>query len=163
MKTLVTTLGAVASLCGCASSLHIYDAGNRQAPGVPFRTHETYVKTGTHDKASDGGNCEPAQFVTSATLATGALYYAKVVPAQFAKTEFHVKYGDSGAISEISLGTEPSAEALTAAREFVQTVIPLGPAAGASPAAARAPAKACDAGERDVKFIRLDDFIQGSR
>jgi len=100
---------------------------------------------------------------TGRRLATGALYYAKVVPAQFAKTEFHVKYGDSGAISEISLGTEPSAEALTAAKEFVQTVIPLGPAAGASPAAARAPAKACDAGERDVKFIRLDDFIQGSR
>lgn len=66
-------------------------------------------------------------------------------------------------VAAASLGTEPSAEALTAAREFVKTIIPLGPAAGASPAAAGAPAKACDAGERDVSFIRLDDFIQCRR
>lgn len=159
---LAAALCQIVLVTGCASSLHVYDSYAKPMKGVPFRLSEAYVKTGIHNKSSAGGVCDPTPFVSNATLATGPLYYAEVVPAQLAKTQFNMKYGETGALSEISLGTEPASETISAATDLLKT-IGVGATPAAAAAAAPSPAKACDAGEQNVRFVRLDEYMQGAR
>lgn len=151
-------------LGGCAGQLQIFDSDGKSSPGVPFHTAEVYVKKGQHNKHSEkGDNCEPADFVTTVSIATGPLYYAQVKTAQLAKTAFHIKYGDNGAVSEIGLDSEPSgAETLRATGELLGTILPF---AGLSAVASKnlqsmenVSRPACDAGEVAVKFIPLSQY-----
>lgn len=161
----IASVFAVACILnGCAGNLLVYDGEQKLVSGVPFRTTEAYVKIGKHTKHSKGGDCQEANFVENATIATGPLYFASVKTAQFAKTGFHIKYAENGSVSEIGLDTEPAAaESLKATGELLKTILPFagGVAATAAPAmVAEAPSKACDSGEDSVRFVRLDEYIK---
>jgi hypothetical protein len=113
-------------LSGCASSLTIFDAQSEKIKGVPFRASQVYVKSGTYLKHTKFPTCLPSQFSEEVSLPTGVQYYANVNPAQFAKTGFSMKLTDKGALSEISLNTEPSSGDLVKnVAEAAKTVLPL--------------------------------------
>jgi hypothetical protein len=162
-------------LTGCASSLKIFDSAQTPVVGVPFRAAEVYVKQGVKTKASKGGTCDPTPFIDTATLPTGTQFFANVDPAQLAKTGFTMKFADNGALTEISLNTEPSgAEMLKATNELLKTALPVlglaaaGGAAGAAGGgggggAAPVSAPACDAGEANVQWIRFDEYMKSRR
>ena len=166
MQRLSATFALSASLflAACAGSLKVYDAQQNEIKGMPFRAAEVYVKLGTHDKLAKGGACDPTAFVDTLSLPTGAQYYVTATSSSFAKTAFHVKYTDAGTVSEVGLDSEPAAaESIKATNELLKTVIPvlgLGVAAAAAvPGAAARPA--CDAGEANVKLVKLDDYVAG--
>ena len=150
---------AAASLSGCASKLEVFaDSQGTAVPvaGVPFHSPELYVREGTFTQLKKGGDCAPSPFVETEALPLGPLYYANVNPAQFAKTGFAMKFNDNGAVSEVTLNTEPSSmEALKSASEFVKTVAPL-VGVGAAPLTGTLPA--CDTGVKSVKYTRFADW-----
>lgn len=156
----------LALAAGCASKLSVYKEGATEpAKGMPFNVPEVYVKSGWHNrtaKADDAG-CEDAQFFETVLLPTGELYYLNVDAMPFTKTGFVVKYGASGNLAEVTLNTEPSgADEIKAVADLVKTIAPLvGASAARAPDVARA-RKACDAGERDVKFCTLREFRAGN-
>jgi hypothetical protein len=143
---LATVVGAIV-LSGCASSLEIKDQSKTLVPGVPFRTAQVYIKSGLYEKHTKGLACDPSSFVEEVSLPTGALYYANVKPAQFAKTGFALKVNDKGGLSEITLNTEPSAvEAAKNVADLVGAVLPV---LGVAPAGVAGGTNvACDTGPR---------------
>ncbi|MEP7068682.1 MAG: hypothetical protein ABI789_05550 [Usitatibacter sp.] len=159
-------IGAV-TLSGCAGSLHVYDQNKTEIIGVPFRAAEVYVRTGFHGKLAKGGaTCVKTPFVDVVSLPTGAQYYVAAKTAMLAKTSFHIKYNEAGGVSEIGLDSEPSADTIKGAGEFLKAALPLlgvvaAAAADASSAAADAKTgPACDAGEEGVKFVKLDEYMK---
>jgi len=167
---IIVCMLSLAILSGCAGQLQVFDANQSEIKGVPFRTAELYVKKGFYTKHSKGGDCAKTPFVDTAALPTGARYFATAKSAQFAKTSFHMKFADSGVLSEIGLDSEPAAaETLKATSDLIKTVFPsLGAAAavggGAAPApaggAAPPPLKACDVGEEEVNFTKFEDYLK---
>ncbi len=158
---------AAAILAGCASRLSVYKEGAAApGPGLPFSMPEAYVKIGWHDRSAkaDDAPCEDTQFVETVLLPTGERHYLNVEAMPFTKTGFVVKFNASGNLSEVTLNTEPSgADEIKAVAELVKTIAPIaaGGAATRSPETARG-RKACDAGARDVRFCRLDEFRSGA-
>ncbi|MBE7521788.1 MAG: hypothetical protein HS109_05315 [Burkholderiales bacterium] len=157
---------APAILGGCASRLSVYREGSVEPEkGLPFSVPEVYVKTGWHDRSAkaDDAGCDDAQFFETVLLPTGDRHYLNVEAMPFTKTGFVVKFNASGNLSEVTLNTEPSgADEIKAVAELIKTVAPIaaGGAATRSPEGVRA-RKACDAGERDVRFCKLDEFRAG--
>ncbi len=133
MRVIFAIVVGAITLSGCASSLEIKDQTKTLVPGVPFRTAQIYVKSGVYGKHTKGLICDPSPFVEEVSLPTGALYYANVRPAQFAKTGFVLKVNEKGGLAEITLNTEPSAvEAAKNVADLVGAVLPvLGVAAAA--------------------------------
>lgn len=153
-----------AALSGCASTLEIYDDKAATVKGVPFRTPEVYIKTGMHDRHSEGGECVKTAFVEPVALPLGRQYYAQVKPAELAKTGFSMKFTEKGLLSEISLNTEPNADAISAIADALTSLLPF---AGIVPKTTdgqgtRVTGKACDAGEVDVKFVPFDEWPKRS-
>ncbi|MBA5686696.1 hypothetical protein [Rugamonas apoptosis] len=176
-------VGVAILLAGCAGQLQVFDASQAEIKGVPFKAAEVYVKGGYHDKHSKGGDCAKTAFFETVALPTGAQYFATAKTAQFAKTGFHMKFADNGALAEVGLDSEPAAaDTLKATNDLIKTVFPsLGAAAatggavaattgGTAAATAAAPGggaapqpKACDAGEDGVTFVKLDDYIKAHK
>jgi len=170
MKRLIlTALCAALGVAGCASTVDVYDAGQNQIKGVPFRATEVYFVQGTYLKHTKlGGACTPAKFYETASLPTGAQYYANVKPAQLAKTSFGMTFADSGALAGLTMNTEPAAaDTLNAATTALSTLLPFvgltaAPADGGGAALAaagaeepRSSAPACDTGPDDVTYTKL--------
>ncbi len=173
IKINLTLCAMVAITTGCAGKLVVYDQNQNQVAGVPFRTAEVFVKEGTYTKHSKGGDCDPSPFVDTAALPVGDRFFVKAETAQFAKTAFHIRFAESGAVAEIGLDSEPSgAEVIKATTDLAKLVL-LKPPAAAAPAtttttadaagssrlAPKPPAQACDTGEGSVKFTRLTDYL----
>jgi hypothetical protein len=151
-------------LSACASSLSINDASQNPVVGVPFRVSQIFVKTGEFAKHTKGIEpCAPSHFVEEVSLPTGALFYANVKPAQFAKTGFVLKVNENGGLAEIALNTEPSAvEATKNVAELVKSVLPvLGITAekGLAQAAGRVP---CDTSPNpaSIKYVPIEDYLR---
>jgi len=141
----------------------VFDSDGKVIKGVPFRAAELYKKTGTRDAHSKGGACNPVIFVEIISLPTGTQYYVNVETKDLAKSEFTVRLNANGALSEVTMNSEPAAaEQIKAGAELLQTVLSAAsglPAAAAAapapPAAPGAPAKACDKGEKNVEFTKF--------
>jgi hypothetical protein len=166
LAALATVALALAITTGCASKLAVYrDGATEPTKGLPFNIPEVYVKSGWHNrmaKADDAG-CEDAQFVETLLLPTGELHYINVDAMPFTKTGFVVKYNASGNLAEVTLNTEPSgADEIKAVADLVKTLAPLAGLSTARAADVARGRKACDAGERDVKFCTLKEFRAGS-
>lgn len=150
-------------MSGCAGKILVYDSQEQLKKGIPFRTSEVYVKQGNYLKHSKGSACDPAPFFEIVAVPSGPLYYAAVETAMFAKTAFHIKYGENGAVSEIGLDSEPAAAETIKALAELQKVLSPAPAAAAAAAAAKPGNPPCDAGEVGG-YIRLEDhMIAGGR
>lgn len=154
MKSLLLTVAAATlGLTGCASNLNVWDAGGTPVKGVPFRTMQTYIVTGTFTQHDKEETCRPAQFVVYETLPTGPIYYANVDTAQLAKTEFTVDIKNDGTLSKIGMNSEPASDAIESVAGAISSIAGIAgigggaKAAGAAPAAP-APAKGplCNAG-----------------
>lgn len=156
----LAVVAAAALVAGCASDLKVYgdEAGTRAISGVPIHTPELYVKTGTYTKLAKGGECERTDFAETELLPLGPTYYVNVEAAQFAKTEFAVKYGDSGNVAEISMNTEPSTDALKNVAELIGTIAPLA-GLGVSAAAALGGNPPCNTAP-DVGTVRYHRFSE---
>lgn len=143
---LIPLAAAAALVTGCASDLKVYgdEAGTRSISGVPIHTPELYVKSGTYTKLAKGGNCERVPFAETELLPLGPTYYVNVDAAQFAKTGFSVKYGDNGNVSEITMNTEPSTDALKNVAELIGAIAPIAGLGPAVAAAAADPLVPCD-------------------
>ncbi len=163
MRKSAILLGACL-ISGCASHLKVYSdaAGTEAVAGIPFSTPMLYVQTGTYKKASKGGVCTETAFVDTVSLPLGPIYFVNVDPAEFGKTEFAVKFGEKGAVSEISMNTEPAAgDALKNAGELIKAISPV---LGVSTAAIDgSPAPACDTGPDNVKYTPFADWQAGRR
>lgn len=149
-------------LGGCAGQLTVYDAAQKEVAGIPFRAAEVYVKQGSRNRAASGGSCAPATFQELVSLPTGSQYYIKATTAAFAKTAFHIKYNDVGGVAEVGLDSEPAgAENIKAVSELIKTLAPLGGVALAERAkgAGVEPSKACDAGEENVTYEKLETYL----
>ena len=149
-------------LAGCSGTLKVFDAQQQEIKGVPFRATEVYVKKGMHTLLASGGDCTPADFVEIVSLPTGAQFYITAKSSSFAKTAFHVKFTDEGALSEVGLDSEPAAaESIKATTDLLKTIVAAaGGGAVRSAAAPRAQLPACDAAPKQVRYIRFDEFIK---
>lgn len=166
-KPLITAavMFLVTTITGCAGQLKVFDAQQNEIAGVPFRIAQVFVKTGARTKHSKGGECTPINFVETLPLPTGPLYYATAKSAQLAKTAFHIKFGETGTVSEIGMDSEPAgAESFKAISDLLKTVLPalgIAAAGGLAAGGGKPPiAPACDAGEDSVKFISFDEYIK---
>jgi hypothetical protein len=160
--TLAVCIGVIA-LTGCAGQLVVYDDKQAEIKGVPFRATEVYVKQGLYGKYSKGGNCAKTPFNETVSIPTGAQYFVTTKTAQFAKTAFHIKFSESGAVSEIGLNSEPAAaDALKATAELVKLALPAVGGVSASQVASAVATieRACDVGEEGVTFKRLSDYLK---
>jgi hypothetical protein len=161
--TLAVCIGVIA-LTGCAGQLVVYDDKQAEIKGVPFRTTEVYVKQGLYSKHLNGGACAKSPFQEVVSIPTGAQYYVTAKTAQFAKTAFHIKFSESGAVSEIGLDSEPAAaDTLKATADLVKLVLPT--AAGMTAlrasdvAASSVIEKACNTGEESITYTKLRDYL----
>lgn len=159
MRSIILPIVMAAFCTGCAGSLQVFDAKSQEVAGVPFNVPEVYVKEGFHDKASKGGACIEAKFVEEVSLPTGSLYYVKAKTAALAKTAFHIKYGDNGAVSEIGLDSEPAGGDVIDAIKGLAVAAGLG-GDGAAAAAGGGPASppACDSGQKGVTYTRFSEY-----
>jgi hypothetical protein len=146
-------------ITGCAGKLLVFDATGTPTKGVPFRTSEAFVKEGVFTKHSKGGECDHSPFFEIVSIPSGPLYYVTAETATFAKTAFHIKYGESGSVSEIGLDSEPAAaETIKALAELQKVLRPA--SAPAAEAALKATVKqACDTGESG-SYVRLEDHMR---
>jgi hypothetical protein len=153
-----------AGLTGCSGNLQVYGEDRTPIAGMPFRTAEVWVKQGTHDRASRGGKCEPVKFQEVLSLRTGPQYYVTATSSSFAKTAFHLKYNDAGGLVEVGLDSQPAgAENIKATADLVKTLAPLAGLAAAervAKAPGGEPLGACDAGEADVTYQRLREYLR---
>lgn len=158
---------ALALMGGCASQLSVYkdrDGVAVPAKGLPFNVPEVYVKLGSRTRMTKATDvkCEDTPFVETVLLPTGDRYFLNVDAMPFTKTGFVAKFGASGALTEVTLNTEPAgADEIKAVNELIKTLAP--------PAAATTRAidggrvgVACDAGEANVRFCTLGEFRAGS-
>jgi hypothetical protein len=154
---------AATFLIGCTTNLKVW-RGDTPVAGVPFRGGELFVRSGLHNKHSEGGGCDPTRFYETVVLPTGALYYANVDVGQFSKGALTVKLAETGVLTELSTSSEPSPEAIKAATDAATALLPF---VGLLPKKATTqiasvpppdPAKACDVGEDDVHFESFADY-----
>ena len=142
------------SLIGCAGDIKVLDASGRELPGVPVLIRQSVIKRGFHNTLAKGGACQRTPFAQIDAV-PAQLIYVRPVTAPLAKTGFEIKMDSSGAVSDVSLNSEPSgADQITAATGFLKTVLGaagLG-AAAAPPPGGAATLPACDAGEDQVTF-----------
>jgi len=167
---LVLGLLVPALVAGCASKLSVSREKAGEKPGetepvagLPFNVPEVYVKSGTRTASSkaDDKECTPVEFHETVLLPTGARHYLNVEAMPFTKTGFVVRYNASGNLSEVTLNTEPAgAEEIKAVADLVKTIAPIAGFAPATKAESRF-AKACDAGEKDVRYCTLAAFQAG--
>jgi hypothetical protein len=156
----IVLLGVCLLSTACASQLSVSD-GRNNVPGVPFRAAELYLKSGWYNARADHLACTKVQFKELVSLPTGAQYFANVKPAQLAKTGFAMKFSEAGALSEISLNTEPASDAITAASNLIGQVLPLAAAATATAAmtdratSTQPASPPCDTGAEGVEFTRF--------
>jgi hypothetical protein len=148
-------------LAGCAGKLHVYDSTRSEIAGMPFRTAEVYVKLGTHNQATKGGQCDPVEFRETLSLPTGPQYYVTATTAQLAKTAFHIKYNEAGGVAEVGLDSEPAgAENIKATTDLIKTLAPLAGLAALIEGGPVTPPNACDAGEVSVVYCPLDQYMK---
>jgi|OpeIllAssembly_1097287.scaffolds.fasta_scaffold88512_1 hypothetical protein len=164
-------LAATLLVAGCAGKLVVYDDAKTKASGIPFRVAEVYVKWGWRDRQAKatGSSCTAVQFQEILSLPTGALYFVAAEPSSFAKTSFSIEYNDAGGVKKIALDSDPTpgVEAAKAAGQLITALAPLaGFAAAASTGqrpAAGLVADSCDAGEANVVYCRLNDYLSMTR
>lgn len=145
------------TLAGCAGDVRIMDASGNELPGVPFRVPYPFIKRGLHVAHSKGGACTPVSFVELTSMAAGPILYVRPVTAPLAQTSFSTKVAESGALTEITLNSEPAAadtiRAVTEAAKVGLAAVGVAAAAAAPPRPDAAPiAPACDSGQDQVTF-----------
>jgi hypothetical protein len=152
------------ALAGCSGTLKVFDENQKEIAGMPFKTAEVFVRQGTYTKLAKGGDCTLSPFIDTVSLPTGAQYFVMATSSSFAKTAFHIKYNDAGAVAEVGLDSEPAgAENIKAASELIKTVAPIlgiGAVVAAAAPAVRAGPNACDVGEANVSFTKLEEYVK---
>jgi len=158
----LTTLFVLsAALGGCASNLQVYDDEEKELKGIPVRAPELFVRTGEYTTLADGSTeCRRTAFHEFVPLPVGRMFYVNVKTAEFAKTDFTVKFEPNGNLSEITMNTEPSAEALEGAAALITALAPLvGPVSGANVAVSTG-GKLCTAGPdmASIEYVPFADW-----
>lgn len=132
-------------LSGCASSLKVTDSDKTSGlPGVPVSapllvevvTTTTYRGVGDPPEGCDLEVYCAARASAQATfLPLGRTYYVNYDSAQFAKSEFNLKFAESGVLTGVTLNSTPSAESFTGLLEAVLPYLkaPKGALPGAEP------------------------------
>ena len=169
-RFIISALFIISAVCvtGCASKLEVYGANGTKLPGLPIRGTELYVKTVTHDKLKDGGECARTTASEVVTIPTGDVYYVNLAAGELSKSALSLKLTATGTVSEVSVNSEPSSDAIKAATTAATSLLP---SLGVLPATAgkasapvgatggTAPLKACDSGEESVHLIKFSDFV----
>lgn len=145
---------------GCASKLRVWGEPG-EIKGVPFNAPKVVRKEFTRNRHTEfGEKCTPTPVVQTVTLPLGERFYANVDLAQLAKTGFGMNFSDSGALSQITLNTEPaSADTIKATTEAITSLAPLlGVGSRSAVETTNVPTSqlpACDAGEENVEYHEL--------
>lgn len=132
---LVASFSAI-SLMGCAASLLVYDEDGNLKKGVPVRTpilveitEKTIYKVDPSIPTSDPNYetivelCEPTLKQSTSFLPLGEISYIEYDPATFAKSEFSIDFGESGALKSISVNSDPAATTESVSN-LLATVLP---------------------------------------
>ena len=118
-------------LSGCASSLQTYDGAKVASKGIPIRAPALVEieRVTTFELVSGPAEmvkyCTPETMVSVEFLPIGDLYFVKVDPAAFGKSDFSLELTDAGALKKVTLGSDPgTSAAVEAATGLVSTVLP---------------------------------------